>query len=722
MPSPPLRAVLVVLALALGLSGGRPRARRCAPAAGTQAGRPVRPRQARAATSSTSSAPCNVGTPGDRRRVVERRLRSGRRSRRCRRRARRRSCRAPSATGSSNALANWMIGAATAITRFVAARDAARRPRRSCSRSWYEAQFAPMADLGAALALLVALIALASAAIRRSPEALAATLVGIVRAGFGTGVIVALTVIGLGIADAISSAVLASSPHTFWETVAHAWGTQRLRRLRLLGAGGVDRAGRGVRRAVRVARADRPRRRDLHRGAVLPGRARGVDLAGARGVDGAPRPAAAAVRDAQAGRADRALARRQRGRRRPVLRQRRPGLGRDDPRRGRDLRARRVRAVGADVPARRRRRERLRGRRYARGRRQRRRRTSDGRSVRSGGGLRNLGGQNGGSAAGGRPPAAAARPVAVAAQAAAAVAAATPPRRRARGRRRRRRRRYRHRGGRRRRWRWAERRPALAASPRPPARSRAGARRRADRTPRAPARAALAARRAAPSSERAAQGDSGATAAPRRMARASLHGCRRRAPAETASPDAGGPARAASIARAAGGAPRASGTARRDALRDGRRERRSAAATLVAAPAASTTLAGVERHGLAPDRVLARSEDGRVDDRDDLPVRAAPRGRVSARAAHPAAVRVHRRRRAGARRAAARRARRRSRSRCCAWRSRPACCWCRCAGSTLEQWAPLTVRFLLGRFSVALAVSRAARAARAPRRAPDGRP
>ena len=64
--------------------------------------------------------------------------------------------------------------------------------------AWYEAQFAPMADLGAALGLLVALIALASAAIRRSPEALAATLAGIVRAGIGTGLVVALTVIGLG--------------------------------------------------------------------------------------------------------------------------------------------------------------------------------------------------------------------------------------------------------------------------------------------------------------------------------------------------------------------------------------------------------------------------------------------------------------------------------------------------------------------------------------------
>ncbi len=44
-----------------------------------------------------------------------------------------------------------------------------------------------MADLGAALGLLVALVSLGSAAVRRSPEVLAATLAGIARAGIGTG-------------------------------------------------------------------------------------------------------------------------------------------------------------------------------------------------------------------------------------------------------------------------------------------------------------------------------------------------------------------------------------------------------------------------------------------------------------------------------------------------------------------------------------------------------
>jgi hypothetical protein len=121
-------------------------------------------------------------------------------------------------------LANWMIGAATQVTTFVA-RAMKQTSTPQLESPWFQAQFAPMADLGAALGLLVALIALASAAIRRSPQALAATLAGIARAGIGTGLIVALTVIGLQVADEISAAVVSDSPHAFWSAVAHAWGT-----------------------------------------------------------------------------------------------------------------------------------------------------------------------------------------------------------------------------------------------------------------------------------------------------------------------------------------------------------------------------------------------------------------------------------------------------------------------------------------------------------------
>jgi hypothetical protein len=126
--------------------------------------------------------------------------------------------------GILDTVATWVIGAATQVTKFVA-QEMRQSTTPQLRSAWYEAQFQPMADLGAALGLLVALIALAGAAVRRDPQALAASIAGIVRAGIGTGLIVALTVIGLEIADQVSGAVVAGSPHAFWASVAAAWGT-----------------------------------------------------------------------------------------------------------------------------------------------------------------------------------------------------------------------------------------------------------------------------------------------------------------------------------------------------------------------------------------------------------------------------------------------------------------------------------------------------------------
>jgi hypothetical protein len=123
-----------------------------------------------------------------------------------------------------DAVASWLIGAATSITGFVA-KEMTATSTPALESSWYQAQFLPMADLGAGLALLVALVALTSAALRRSPDALAQTLTATVRAGVGTGLVVALTAIGLSLADQISGDVLRNSPTSFWNTVATAWGS-----------------------------------------------------------------------------------------------------------------------------------------------------------------------------------------------------------------------------------------------------------------------------------------------------------------------------------------------------------------------------------------------------------------------------------------------------------------------------------------------------------------
>jgi hypothetical protein len=66
---------------------------------------------------------------------------------------------------------------------------------------------------------------LTSAAVRRDPAALAGTLTGILRAGLGTALLIALTTLALDVTDAISADVIRSSHQTFWSQVGHAWGS-----------------------------------------------------------------------------------------------------------------------------------------------------------------------------------------------------------------------------------------------------------------------------------------------------------------------------------------------------------------------------------------------------------------------------------------------------------------------------------------------------------------
>jgi hypothetical protein len=119
--------------------------------------------------------------------------------------------------------ARWVIGAANKVTGAVASLIV-HSSSPELTAAWFSRSFAPMAALGAALALLVTLIALSSAAARRNPAALAATLHGVVRAGLGTGLVIALTTMGLEIADEISADVIGAAHQSFWSQVAHAWG------------------------------------------------------------------------------------------------------------------------------------------------------------------------------------------------------------------------------------------------------------------------------------------------------------------------------------------------------------------------------------------------------------------------------------------------------------------------------------------------------------------
>ena len=120
--------------------------------------------------------------------------------------------------------ARWMIGAAQKITgAIVSTITTASSPQ--LTAAWFQQSFAPMAALGAALALLVTLIALTSAAARRDPAALAGTLAGVVRAGLGTGLLIALTTLALQVTDQISADVIQASHQAFWSQVGDAWGS-----------------------------------------------------------------------------------------------------------------------------------------------------------------------------------------------------------------------------------------------------------------------------------------------------------------------------------------------------------------------------------------------------------------------------------------------------------------------------------------------------------------
>src|SRR3954451_21221101 len=131
------------------------------------------------------------------------------------------------ATGALNQLTKWMTDAATWTTKQIAA-GIQRTSTPELQSSWYKERFGSMAALGLGLAALVAMMALASAAIRRDPEALGATVYGMVQAGLGTGLVLILTVLAVGVADEISNTIagetLGKGAGQVWNDVGDAWG------------------------------------------------------------------------------------------------------------------------------------------------------------------------------------------------------------------------------------------------------------------------------------------------------------------------------------------------------------------------------------------------------------------------------------------------------------------------------------------------------------------
>jgi len=122
----------------------------------------------------------------------------------------------------------WMTDAAQWVTSKIQVLIA-KTSTPELQASWYQERWKGMVALGGGLAVLVAMIALGSAALRRDPDALGGIFIGMFRAGIGTGLVVPLVVLALSVADGISNWVASQAAGEesakFWGDVAGAWGS-----------------------------------------------------------------------------------------------------------------------------------------------------------------------------------------------------------------------------------------------------------------------------------------------------------------------------------------------------------------------------------------------------------------------------------------------------------------------------------------------------------------
>lgn len=119
----------------------------------------------------------------------------------------------------------WMTDGANWVTKQIQSlMDDTTTPE--LTARWYKERWQGMVGLGAGLAALVAMMALTSAALRRDPDALGATFIGMFRAGLGTGLVIPLVVMALGVADWITNFVVRATGGAgadFWGDVSAAW-------------------------------------------------------------------------------------------------------------------------------------------------------------------------------------------------------------------------------------------------------------------------------------------------------------------------------------------------------------------------------------------------------------------------------------------------------------------------------------------------------------------
>jgi hypothetical protein len=122
-------------------------------------------------------------------------------------------------------VASWMVQAAQAVDGDVM-KAVTSTSTPELSAPWYQQEFGYLAFFGAALAAIVALLGLFSAAVRGDPYAVGEIFYGIARAALVTAMVVSLTLLALKVADGISGDVAQHMPRQFFQTLASAWGTK----------------------------------------------------------------------------------------------------------------------------------------------------------------------------------------------------------------------------------------------------------------------------------------------------------------------------------------------------------------------------------------------------------------------------------------------------------------------------------------------------------------
>jgi|GEM_PF-7123792 len=120
-------------------------------------------------------------------------------------------------------VAKWMVNAAQTVGGWVA-KAMASTTTPELTSAWYQSEFGYLAMFGAALAGIVALLGLVSAALRQDPYALGEIFYGIFRAGVVTAVAISLTLLALKVADGISADVLHYMPKGLFQTLSSSWG------------------------------------------------------------------------------------------------------------------------------------------------------------------------------------------------------------------------------------------------------------------------------------------------------------------------------------------------------------------------------------------------------------------------------------------------------------------------------------------------------------------